>query len=121
MGDRMGEYFIVVNLDKKEYVLIHPSKLSEWLLNEHSKVVFWLTVKNRALKHQYPTMGRWCGDRIMIIGEYDPDFPKIFERENMKNISYKVLKDMAEYFRNYGYKDMAEYFEELAKFVPKHM
>ena len=48
----MGEYFRIVNLDKKEYIDPHECE---------GGTKFWEVVVN----------GIWAGDRITIIGDYD--------------------------------------------------
>lgn len=90
----MGQYFVVCNLDKKEFV--HPHKLGSGLklweqLAAHPGTGAALIVLcaslpqergggdlavNRASKKY---IGRWAGDRIAIIGDYacPGDIPRV--------------------------------------------
>jgi len=70
---RMGQYFLLVNLDKKEYV--HPHKIGcglklfEWCANKQAGVIPFLmamcTDDGGAMR------GRWAGDRVVLVGDYD--------------------------------------------------
>ena len=78
----MGQYFKIVNTDKREVVnpwdLSGTAKFWEWIWNPHVRVFPWLLrqsdeggggdIDTPAL---YQTLGRWAGDRITLIGDYD--------------------------------------------------
>jgi len=76
----MGQYWLPVNLDKKEF--IHPHKLA-------SGLKLWEQVAGRYVGsaliilvsampeyrgggdlEEHPAIGRWAGDRIALVGDY---------------------------------------------------
>jgi len=83
----MGQYFLIVNLDKKEY--LHPHKLAsglkfwEILASQSATRVlaFLLRQSNEGGGGDYDKVtyqedkkaycGRWAGDKIVIVGDYD--------------------------------------------------
>ena len=76
----MGQYFVIVNLDKKEY--LDPSslgcglKLLEIAANDCLNVLAFLLRQSSEwgggdIRKPYRNAGRWAGDRIAIIGDYD--------------------------------------------------
>jgi hypothetical protein len=80
----MGQYFKIVNEDKKEVInawdLGGVAKFWEWLYNTQARVFVWLLRKSDGdgggdihtdERAQYQTLGRWAGDRITLIGDYD--------------------------------------------------
>ena len=63
----MGEYFRIVNLDKKEYLDPHECE---------GGVKFWEVVVNPKMPQLLAYIlnnydGIWAGDRIAIVGDYD--------------------------------------------------
>lgn len=96
----MGQYWIPVNLDKKEYV--HPHKLGcglklwEQLANNPSTgdaiLILCSAMPERrggGDLQEHPVVGRWAGDRIAWIGDYAEagDLPK----ENASVIYEEVM------------------------------
>ena len=76
----MGQYFRAVNLDKKEYVeswsIGCGAKLWEWCVNRQAGIFPFLLRKSSEggggdIQKEYHTAGRWAGDRIVLIGDYD--------------------------------------------------
>ncbi len=88
----MGEYWFIVNLDKKEFVAVPPMKFWEYLASENSKVLFWLCAKKDS---GYKTLGRWAGDRVIVIGEYDPDFDELVR--GARDITEDVVREILDY------------------------
>ena len=88
----MGQYWIPVNLDKKEFVDPHKLgcglKLWEQLANHPGTgtalLILTAAMPERRgggdLKVNY-IIGRWAGDRIAVVGDYaeDGDLPKEFQ------------------------------------------
>lgn len=77
----MGQYYYVVNLDKKEY--LHPHRMGDGLkLMEFGSsgdgtmmgLAILLADGNGQgggdLRSQHPIVGSWAGDRIVIAGDY---------------------------------------------------
>jgi len=90
----MGQYFYIVNLDKKEK--IHPHKFNDGLkLGEQSKSLLALSL---LLATGEGVKGRWCGDRIAFIGDYEDDETLLAARE-ATDISIDVKADLADEFR----------------------
>ena len=87
----MGQYWIPVNLDKKEYIEPHKLacglKLWEQLANEGvGRALVILTAAMPEARGggdltPNPIIGRWAGDRIAIVGDYaeDSDLPAKFK------------------------------------------
>ena len=78
----MGQYFKLVNLDKKEVVdpwkVGGAAKFWEWLANPHGRVILWLLRQSTeggggdiTDRDEYTTLGRWAGDRVTLVGDYD--------------------------------------------------
>ena len=78
----MGQYFLLANLDKQEYV--HPHhiggllKLWEWCANRQAGVIPYLLRKSSETgggdvddPEKLLYAGRWASDRIVLIGDYD--------------------------------------------------
>jgi len=132
----MGQYFLLANLDKKEYVDPHKIggllKLWEWCVNRQANIIPWLlakgpqdgtslcripfryTFKNEKDKELYlnrineeaetpigkgyfKTVGRWAGDRIMLIGDYDKSGLYDIAREEYKDISDELKDEFNEF------------------------
>lgn len=81
----MGQYYMVVNLDKKEY--IRPEyglKLMEWSYNRNKLV---LNLMKKMAKE-------WNGDRIFVVGDYALSKDRISEHNGKikKDYDYEILK-----------------------------
>jgi hypothetical protein len=97
----MGQYHKVVNLDKREYV--HPHRLGcglklwEQLANSPSTGTALIVLLASASNgdgggdlHHADIVGRWRGDRIAFVGDYDDDSRyQIFD----KSMSGKEIYD----------------------------
>jgi hypothetical protein len=106
----MGQYFLVVNLDKKEF--IHPHKFGDGLklLEFGCSSCSTLTALTLLLRksneggggdfHEFEKcelVGSWAGDRIVIIGDYDES--KVYEEaENQfRDISEALIDQVSHY------------------------
>ena len=95
----MGEYFRIVNLDKKEYLDPHECE---------GGVKFWEVVVNPKMPQLLAYIlnhydGIWTGDRVAIVGDFDesylcinqnsPDFEEGFDSINKwrKENGYKPV------------------------------
>lgn len=69
----MGQYFIVANLDKREYLNNHlfdrGIKLGEVAFNQGAATALVLLLA-----------GRWGGDRIVVCGDYGTGTPNVYAR-----------------------------------------
>ncbi len=77
----MGQYYLIVNLDKKQY--LHPHKcgdglkLLEFCCSANGTLtalaILLADGNNRGggdLRSNHPIIGSWAGDRIVIAGDY---------------------------------------------------
>jgi len=98
----MGQYFLIANLTKKEY--LNPLKLQSGLklweitVNKAPRVLPLLLRKSSSggggdIQKDYKSAGRWAGDRIVVIGDYDES--ELFEkvRKTYEEISNQTIKD----------------------------
>jgi len=73
----MGEYFYIVNLTKKEYIdnhILGGVKLWEVLANTvPTKLLGYLLADHISIDRADIGMGRWNGDKITIVGDYNPN------------------------------------------------
>lgn len=114
----MGQYFILVNLDKEEYItsgdIGGASKLSEWCGNLQAGIIPFLLAQGpddgilgdgeRYLKERetgevqpHPEWGRWAKDRIVLVGDYDESKLSYKAREEFENVSETVLKEFNDF------------------------
>jgi hypothetical protein len=105
----MGQYHLIVNLDKREF--IHPHILGSGLkLQEiigtlsgpaQALVVLLAASNGRGSGDlaEDPIIGRWAGDRIAIVGDYaeDTDLDASFSAESI----YSLCLDEEDEERNY--------------------
>jgi hypothetical protein len=80
----MGQYYLIVNLDKKQF--LHPHKCGDGLkllefgcggIGTLTALAILLADGNGRgggdLHSQHPVIGSWAGDRIIITGDYADD------------------------------------------------
>ncbi len=102
----MGQYFIIVNLDKKEY--IHPHKLNtgaklwEIAVNPIAGVFPFLLRKSSEtgggdIEKNYKNAGRWAGDRIVVVGDYDNSGLYDKAEEEFKEISEEIKEEIEDF------------------------
>jgi hypothetical protein len=90
----MGQYFIIANLDKREYIDISPAKLMEHTYLGNSHMLFAEALINSPLA--------WKGDRVVHVGDY---------YENDSSSSYfqgfprELYSYISEYFTPVDYHD----------------
>jgi hypothetical protein len=96
----MGQYFKLVNTDKKE--VVNPwdiggvAKFWEWLYNPQARVLVWLLRQSNEggggdidEPERYTTLGRWAGDRITLIGDYDSS--QLWDKSRTKDADGRAL------------------------------
>lgn len=114
----MGQYYYVVNMDKKQY--LHPRKFHEGLKATEfgydrrtiSALHALLTKSDGGGGGDYqddPTgvIGSWAGDRIWIVGDYDSS--KLFDKAatEYEEISAKIIPILKkEYPEDWDYPGM---------------
>jgi len=109
----MGQYFLLVNLDKREYVcpicIGGLMKLWEWCVGRQSGVIPFLLRKSSEtgggdIRRSYETAGRWAGDRIVLIGDYDESGLFNEAYDEYKDISAKLLEEYNDFVEEDEYK-----------------
>ena len=101
----MGQYFKIVNLDKREYLDPHKLgmglKLYEICANRGSGVLPFLLRKSDEtgggdIHKDYRYAGRWAGDRIVVIGDYDSS--KLYDQlDSYTDISNEVRREFEDF------------------------
>jgi len=96
----MGQYFVVANLDKKQY--LHPHVFNDGLkLGEFSHssdgtmaaLAFLLADNPDRYDNDDGLIGSWCGDRIAVVGDDGDSSPSYGEiQEGFENVSKRALR-----------------------------
>jgi hypothetical protein len=94
----MGQYFVLVNIDKKEYIEALFPKLWEWCVNNETKLLaFLLRSSNESgggdIHKEYKYAGRWAYDRLVLVGDYDKSGLYHKALKEYKNITEDVIKE----------------------------
>ena len=107
---KMGQYFLIVNLDKKQF--IHPHtfrdglKLLEFGCSSHGTLTaLTLLLRNSSEGgggdfHEFENcdlVGSWAGDRIVIIGDYDQSGLYHTAENSFTNISETLIDQVSEF------------------------
>ena len=96
----MGQYFKLINEDKKEVVVSYgirgTAKFYEWLYNNQARVLVWLLRRSNEGGGgdvndwtRYQTLGRWAGDRVSLVGDYDES--KLYDKAEKYTDISKLL------------------------------
>lgn len=96
----MGQYYLLINEDKKEYVCPYcidgVAKAFEWCANIWAGIIAYLILKTDSggggdpdwEKSKYA--GKWAENRVMLIGDYDSSQKYDLARKKYKNISIEA-------------------------------
>jgi len=99
----MGQYFYAVNETKKEYISAWDiggvAKLWEWCANKWAAIFPYLLRKSNErgggdIEIPDPKYaGRWAGDKVYLVGDYDES--KLFSKaeQEFTNISKPLAKE----------------------------
>ncbi|MHC5543243.1 hypothetical protein ACYOEI_33900 [Singulisphaera rosea] len=75
----MGEYFMIVNPDKGQYLdsnaLGTSVKLDGLIASPLPKILVWLLADGAPLTGGTPMRGSWAGDRLIVAGDEGPSEP----------------------------------------------
>lgn len=109
----MGQYYMLVNHTKKEYVcpwcMDGLGKIREWMSPQSDVLPYLLRKSTEVGGGDFEVegkefVGHWAGDSIMFLGEYDKDYSlKDIEKE-YKNITIPLLDEMGKFapYADYG-------------------
>lgn len=114
VGDILGQCYIIVNLDKKEYLAPNAFGDGDRLLEfgqSAGGTLFGLSALlvdgngegEKDIHTDNPLIGSWAGDRIVITGDYAdegkflPDYPKDMANR-LKGPNCNLYEYAAEYF-----------------------
>lgn len=95
----MGQYFLAVNTDKREYVcpwcVGGTAKLWEWAVNTQAGLlVLLLRQSSEGGGGDYdgsnPVVGSWAGERVALVGDYDKSGLYNTARRQYRNISRQI-------------------------------
>ena len=103
----MGQYFYVINLDKKQFLNPHTFKDGAKLLEFGCSADGTMTALALLLRQSSESgggdyqgdselVGSWAGDRIAIVGDYDDS--KLYEiagkeYDDVSNTIFEVMKE----------------------------
>jgi hypothetical protein len=109
----VGQYHILVNIDKKEFV--HPHNIGLGLKQYEqtgiegslSDAMYLLSMSSpEGGGGDFPKIegvsGRWCGDRIVIVGDYTlaDAIPGFSDSDSLYEIATRSYEDISEKIRN---------------------
>lgn len=126
----MGQYFKIVNVDKKEVVdpfeLWEGSKFWELCANNIGRLLVYLLRKSSETgggdvnnPEELEFCGRWAGDRIVVVGDYD-ESKLYFIAEKFRDISIEAAREFNKFIEIEDRKFSKIVFEEdgTRKLVP---
>lgn len=100
----MGQYFLLANITKRE--VVDPGKLNqlvkfkEWLSGDQARVLVWLLRRSDESgggdiddPDRYETLGRWAGDQVLLVGDYDSSGLYKEAGRSFKDISEKLRQE----------------------------
>lgn len=95
---------MLANTTKRE--VVDPSKLDgffkfkEWLSGDQARVLVWLLRRSDESgggdiddPDRYETLGRWAGDHVLLVGDYDSSGLYMEARRGFKDISEKLRRE----------------------------
>lgn len=101
----MGQYFILVNLDKREWFSPYRDRGAKFLswFESSVNIIAWLLRQSNEggggdiNANDYPYAGRWASDKITLVGDYDDS--KLYQTaiDTYTNISDAVLEEIGEF------------------------
>ena len=103
----MGQYFIAVNKTKKEYIrswdIGGTAKLWEWCVQRTAGIFPYLLRKSDEggggdVHLENPIFaGRWAGDKVYLVGDYDESKLYDIAQSEYLNISKELAREYNEF------------------------
>mgnify|MGYP001571947260 CR=1 FL=1 len=104
----MGQYFYIINLDIKEYINPHRLdcglRLWEICANNIGNIIPFLLRQSSEggggdIQKDYTNAGRWAGDRIVVVGDYDDS--KLYQEasEHYTEISKEIVEEWNDFIQ----------------------
>jgi len=100
---------MAVNVTKKEYVSPYDiggtAKLFEWCVNRQSGIFPYLLRKSSAggggdIRLEHPAFaGRWAGDEVYLIGDYDESNLYGIATDLYRNISLELAEEYNQFMQ----------------------
>ena len=109
----MGQYFKAVNVSKKEYVdpwYLGVAKLWEWCVNKEAGIFPYLLRKSNQggggdiTSPDSKYAGRWAGDEVYLVGDYDKS--DLYEEagNEFTNISQPLVEEYNDFIAEKAFK-----------------
>ena len=101
----MGEYYIVANLDKRQYLdsnsLGMSVKLPGVMATPLPRILVWLLADGAPISGGWGMGGNWAGDRIVVAGD-EGTSAGVFERAHaeFRDITIEAFEDLAAHCSN---------------------
>ena len=102
----MGQYYRLINHDKKEYIepwtLGTGAKLWEWCANKGCRLLPFLLRQSTEggggdIRQEYESAGHWAGDRIVLVGDYDISCDYERAANEYKDITLQVAQEFNDF------------------------
>ena len=96
----MGEYYIVANPDKRQYLNSNSLGMSVKLLGVMAsplpRILVWLLADGAPISGGWGMGGTWAGDRIVVAGD-EGTSAGVFERAHaeFRDITVEAFEDLA--------------------------
>jgi len=100
----MGQYYHVVNVDKREYIAPHAIgdglRLRQQLNGWTARALYLLLCPCATSEREHITdsghAGRWAGDRVIVVGDYSrsTDWPENFRASHDPDSIYDAIDEL---------------------------
>lgn len=106
---KIGQYFLIANLDKKEFIHPHDlntgAKLWEICSNNVGGLLLFLLRQScdrggGDIREDYKFAGRWANNRIIVVGDYDESKLYSKAKEEFRNISKEANKEFVDFIHS---------------------
>jgi len=110
---KMGQYFLIVNLDKKEFIYPHTFndglKLLEFGCSSHGTLTALSLLLRQSNEggggdfnefENCELVGSWAGDKIVIVGDYDESGLYDSAETSFKDVSEDLIEQVTRFDRD---------------------